>query len=315
MSVQRALQGVVTALQRFARVALPPTGLVLLACPEATRVIVPPSPVPAFAYTCGPKFDLGLLEDMVSRRGAPGYALILSDGSEARGWTLTSVPDASRRFVVTSQASGRTRRGGSSAGRISRIRDEQEGAFTKRVAEAAGGAWLDGHGVPTVRGVLVCGPAGSKASIAALLPAPLRALCLPLVPTPTMDLGDAWRLSAEARAGGVAGDAAALRARVALLRDTDPDLLVWGVEEVVLAARAGVLDLALVRDKDLYPEQLGPRVGVAGGGAAGGSVAGGGAAGAGSAPDGGLALHTDPTLDLDVGILRYKCGDVRALFA
>jgi peptide subunit release factor 1 (eRF1) len=304
VSVQRALQGVVTALQRH-RGPLPPTGLVLLADPEGTRVLVPPAPVPAFAYTCASRFHLDPLYDMVAHRGAPVYGVVVSDGSEARGWTCTSLPDAKREFVVASLASGRTRRGGSSAGRISRIRDEQEGAFTKRAAAAAAAAWLDGDGVPRVAGVVVAGPAGSKAAIAALLPGPLRALCLPPVPTPSMDLADAWRLSAEARSAGVAGCAAALRARVGTLRDTDPDLLVWGREEVLLALRAGVLELAVVATAEAYPEveALAPV-----------SASGGPDAAAGDAPGGGL-LHVDPSCGLDVGILRYKCGDVRALFA
>jgi hypothetical protein len=107
-----------------------------------------------------------------------------------------------------------------------------------------------------------------------------------------------------------------LQAKVAHLQATDPDMLVWGTEEIVLAAKSGVLAEALVRCARVYsapPYNLDVDVGGvwkeletevyarAGAGAGAGS-----GSGSGSSED-----HRH----IDVGILRYRCGSVRDMHA
>lgn len=314
--MQRALQHIISTLQRM-RGVVRGKGLVLLAAPDTgVQVLEPPAPVPANLYTCGSRFELGPLFDMVASVKAPLVGVVTTDGSVARGWTLRSMQDARRRFEVTNQAAGRTRRGGSSAARIGRIRDDQDLCFWKRVAEAAAQAWLGHDGLPIVASVIVAGPAGSKSLIRDLLPAPLLAVCLPLVTAPDAELSTVWSLSLEHRQKSAAGPCAVLQAKVAHLQATDPDMLVWGTEEIVLAAKSGVLAEALVRCARVYsapPYNLDVDVGGvwkeletevyarAGAGAGAGS-----GSGSGSSED-----HRH----IDVGILRYRCGSVRDMHA
>jgi peptide subunit release factor 1 (eRF1) len=287
--VQRALAAVVSALQRL-QGRLPGTGAVVLASAHSGAVVVlPPTPVAATVYTCGSRYQLDDLWALVARRHDPPTALILTDGSECRGYALTSVADARRVFDIESMASGRTRRGGSSAARIARIRDDQEGCFHKRVADAAAQAWLDADGRPTLRAVVIAGPAGSKSAVADRLCGALRACLLPLLTTATLDVHVAWHASEGIRAWANDGRVRALDARVQALRETDPDLLVWGKDEICTAARSGVLEVGLVHCLTDYAAlqattavvPLVPWVGVS----------------------------------MDVGILRYHCGDMRALAA
>ncbi len=285
--MQRALAGVVTALQRLQK-HMPPTGVVVLGSAETGAVVLaPPKPVAATLYVCDNKYALNELKDMLESCRDPSVGLIITDGSECRGYTLTCVADAKRVFDVTSQAAGRTRRGGSSAARIGRIRDDQEMCFHKRIADSGARVWLDSDGRPKVHSLIIAGPAGSKTAVADCLCGALKAVLLPLVTTATTDVGTAWQLSADARAWAASAEARSLQRRVDTLRVTDPDLLVWGAGEIAAAARAGVLEIALVRDAgDAYPltvfgnspvlksRQLVPCAAVA----------------------------------MDVGILRYHCG-------
>jgi peptide chain release factor subunit 1 len=265
---------------------MPPTGVVVLGSAQTgTMVLGPPKPVAATLYTCDNKYRLDALRDLLDSCRDPALGLIITDGSVCRGYTLTCVADAKRMFDITSQAAGRTRRGGSSAARIGRIREDQENCFHKRIADSAARTWLDSDGRPAIQSLVVAGPAGSKAAVADCLCGALKTVLLPLVTTATTDVETTWQLSADARAWAGNALVRSLQQRVNTLRDTDPDLLVWGAEEILAAARARVLEIALVYSSDVYdPREISKQM-----------------------------LIPCLAVSMDVGILRYHCGEIRDL--
>lgn len=118
--------------------------------------IEPPEPINTRIYRCDQTFLLDLLQDMLETKGA--YGLIVMDRREAnvgflKGTSITSI------FHLTSGVPGKTRAGGQSAARFSRIREEEAKAFYNRIGEAANKAFIE---MKDIKGVILGGPGPSK---------------------------------------------------------------------------------------------------------------------------------------------------------
>lgn len=276
VSVQASLQSAISALKAYHGNA-PKHGIVVLASPDKdTIVFEPPRPVPRAMYACGPRYQLDWLYDLLNED--PVYGFIACDGSTATGYSIRSPHEIVKKFVVTSMAAGRTRRGGSSAARISRIRDDQENTFVHRVVEAAEAAWTRTN----TRGVFIvgCGDITKQA-----LPDALRHGAQKLAVLATVVAADIhspqelWARTEEYRKTTEMQPSKALEVRITHLMETDPDMLVWGPEEIHAAEAAGVIEIVLCAIEPRVYESMACPV---------------------------MYASKSSTLGMDVGILRYK---------
>lgn len=114
----------------------------------------PPEPLKVGIYRCDSRFFLEPLERMLGTRDA--YGVLVMDGREA---TLAIVKGTEVRIVdrVTSLAHAKVRKGGQSARRFERLREESIEYYYKHVGEK-----VDTHFLDRVKGVIVGGPGPVK---------------------------------------------------------------------------------------------------------------------------------------------------------
>jgi len=115
----------------------------------------PPEPVKVKLYWCDQKFELGPLEEMMKEKDV--YGLLVLDRSEAnfgilRGKKIKIVQN------LDSIVPGKTRAGGQSAARYSRVREGMLNDFLKEVAENFKEIFSDEE----IKGVVVGGPGPIK---------------------------------------------------------------------------------------------------------------------------------------------------------
>ncbi len=115
----------------------------------------PPEPVKVKLYWCDQKFELGPLEEMMKEKDV--YGLLVLDRSEAnfgilRGKKIKIVQN------LDSIVPGKTRAGGQSAARYSRVREGMLNDFLKEVAENFKEIFSDEE----IKGVIVGGPGPIK---------------------------------------------------------------------------------------------------------------------------------------------------------
>lgn len=192
--MQAALTGVRTTLARLKN-KLPRNGLLIFASAEGVEAVEPPHPVPRFIYRCDARFRTELLEQTLEHEDMPWFAAVIVDGRSAIGALVRgggaddSHTETRVVFKVSAMVPGRTRRGGQSAPRIGRLRDEAADTFAGMVADRMAEAWLDGDGrlAETVLGLVLAGPAAPKRQVQAALCAPLAAAVVAVVDTKHSD--------------------------------------------------------------------------------------------------------------------------------
>lgn len=148
-----------------------PNGAVVFCSDELAEIWHPPTPLKRRIYDCGRQFNTSALEDAIQSQLGPVYGLIVIDGSVAAfgkvqgmNASLTSGPVVSELGSLDSHIAGRTRRGGQSALRFSRLRDGAELAFLRKVAERSATLLAD------VNGLIVGGKADMKQKLIQELP-------------------------------------------------------------------------------------------------------------------------------------------------
>jgi len=160
-----ALTTVMQRLKMFGRVA-PPKGLVIfcgyidVGIPGRERlevhVLEPPEEIKVWLYRCDSRFHTEILEDMIRERDV--YGLLVMDLSEATFALLKG-----RRIEVlksiTSGVPRKHHKGGQSARRFQRLREQSIHEYFKRVAEYAAEFFI---GVPNLKGILIGGPGPAK---------------------------------------------------------------------------------------------------------------------------------------------------------
>lgn len=141
---------------------------------DVAEAVHPLQPLQSRLYSCGKCFKTDVLHEQLEIERSPAYGLVVIDGSDAMIGTAQGLGVGSAHssicklaHIQSNTASG-TRRGGQSAPRYSRLRDGEDLAFCRRVAERAG-LLLGG-----VRGIVLAGKADAKHRLRAELPQPLR---------------------------------------------------------------------------------------------------------------------------------------------
>lgn len=196
-----------------------PEGLALFCSEDAATIVHPPRPLQRSLYSCGGRFDTGALRAMVVTKDEPVFGLIVIDGNEAvvARFQGSEAPTVLATIRDGERIHGRCRRGGQSALRFERLRNQTEFAYVAKVASVMeahflasepadaplphGGRKGRGKSAPAaeskssslstashargllVRGVVIAGKADLKRSLATCqrLDARLRAAVLALV--------------------------------------------------------------------------------------------------------------------------------------
>lgn len=119
-------------------------------------VIEPPEPINTYYYRCDNRFHLQPLREMLREKET--YAILVIDGNEA---TIASL--RGRRMTIEDNMSsgipGKHRRGGQSAQRFERLREQEVNYYYTRVGEHFNRIFLD---VPELKGIIVGGPGPTK---------------------------------------------------------------------------------------------------------------------------------------------------------
>ncbi len=118
--------------------------------------IEPPEPLNFRLYRCEQVFILDPLKQMLEHRVT--YGLIVIDKREATIGLLKGSA-VEELITLTSGVPGKTKAGGQSAQRFSRIREEMTKEFFKRVAEAASKQFLE---MKELKGIIIGGPSPTK---------------------------------------------------------------------------------------------------------------------------------------------------------
>ncbi|KAJ7188939.1 peptide chain release factor eRF1/aRF1 [Mycena filopes] len=187
LSVQSAITSTQARLKLYPRV--PPNGLALFVGTALTPAgkekklsiaLEPPAPLPASAlYLCSNRFHTAPLTALIDDTDAARWGFIVIDGTSA----LFGVLAGRARTVLHKFAVDLPRkhaRGGQSAARFGRIRDEKRGHYVRKVAERAGQLFIsadaDGTTKVNVKGLVLAGSAELKNELAGseLLDARLR---------------------------------------------------------------------------------------------------------------------------------------------
>ncbi len=117
--------------------------------------VVPPTPLKVQFYRCESKFVLEPLKELLEQQGT--YGLVVLDGKDA---TLALLQGTSVKILrrLHSTAHAKFKKGGQSAARLGRIREEEIEVYYKRVGEA-----MDAFvGLKSFGGVIVGGPGPVK---------------------------------------------------------------------------------------------------------------------------------------------------------
>lgn len=184
LSVERALTKAVAQWKRLASKDFP-SGVLLFSSEEFVEVVHPPVPLRRRVYSCSRHFDTSVLQRAIDAETGAVYGAIAIDGEEAtfgnvRGLSTASgsAPVVAKAGHLKSTTAARTRRGGQSALRYSRLRDESELAFLRKAAETAASLFTD------VRGLILAGKADMKHKLLSQLPDALRGQVLCTVDLP-----------------------------------------------------------------------------------------------------------------------------------
>jgi len=174
MAVQDALTHALNLWKRIAPKEYP-NGAVVFCSEDIAEIFHPPMPLRGRVYDCGRQFKISVIQDAINTQLGPAHGLIVIDGSDASfgkvqglGISMASGPVITDLGHLGAHIAGRTRRGGQSALRYARLRDESELAFLRKVAERA--ATL----LSEVSGIIVAGKADMKHKLVAELPEPLK---------------------------------------------------------------------------------------------------------------------------------------------
>lgn len=152
-----------------------PNGIVMFSSRDILEVFHPPRPLMDRIYVSGTQFDTSPVIEALSARQTSTYGLIAIDGEDATLGLIFAAESNSSSHVkpiklahVSANIASRTRRGGQSALRYSRLRDSAELAFLRKVADMAVGHFSD------ITGLVVGGKADLKRKLLLEMPSTLQ---------------------------------------------------------------------------------------------------------------------------------------------
>jgi len=258
LDVQTALSRAMEALKNYNKT--PQNGLVIFAGNVSDNpskddyrlwVLEPPEPVPIRLYRTAKKFILDPLRDMVEDKDAYGIIIVEKDAATLgllRGRSLEVLEE------LSAQVPGKTRAGGQSARRYERLREQAVHEFFKRLAEHAKNQYLplieSGH----LKGIIIAGPAYAKEDFLKgdYLDYRIRDRIIGTVDTSYQ--GDYGLKEVVERAENLLKETEYMRERKLveefIRRVVKGDRLVtYGKREVMRAAEAGAVEVALVAEE------------------------------------------------------------------
>lgn len=229
-------------------------GAILFCSEDMAEAVHPLQPLHCRLYSCGKRFKTEVLREQLEIENSPAYGLIVIDGSDAIIGTSQGLGTATSHSTVCklahlqSNTASNTRRGGQSALRYSRLRDGEDLAFCRRVAERAR------HVLDGVHGVVLAGKANTKHRLHAELPQSLRVKVLCVV-----NLACSASIEGLRQAASCASDAAAAKhcneaervVRSFLESVAMPDspagiTCCYGEQQTAVALGLGAIDMLLV---------------------------------------------------------------------
>lgn len=154
-----------------------PHGVLLFCSGEVAEAVHPPKSLSRGVYRCGRAFDTSELRADLEALNTSAYHIIVIDGAAALLGTVQGLHDRLLvrqlgRILPARPIASRTRRGGQSALRYDRLRDEAELAFLRRVVEKAAPL------LESSPGFILAGKANMKRQLFTELPQVLRSRVL-----------------------------------------------------------------------------------------------------------------------------------------
>jgi peptide chain release factor subunit 1 len=251
-----------SARERLRSVSSVPDGGLALFCGSVgghrvIELVTGRRPIERKGYLCAHEFDLEVISASLRTADGPRVGLVVVDGGGAVGASLRG-DEVDRVFErrMGRWTSG-SRRGGQSALRFARLRDEQEHNYLTLVSEQVEAAFT-ADGLPTVQALVLAGPGDKKDELRERLPAGLQAIVRSVVTT-ARGGEDGLREALEAAlatvdATDVAREAADVQAVLQALELND-DLVTYTPAAVLAAAADGYVDRVVVAgDAPCLPE-------------------------------------------------------------
>lgn len=99
---------------------------------EVCELLTPPLPVPTNSYKCDSRFHTEKVIDLFNTHLKYGYVVVTSDNSYI---TISQGTKLTMMFKTQTDLPNATRRGGQSANRIARIRDEKRHNYIEKIVE------------------------------------------------------------------------------------------------------------------------------------------------------------------------------------
>ncbi|MBI4173963.1 MAG: peptide chain release factor 1, partial [Candidatus Aenigmarchaeota archaeon] len=252
-NVTAALERILQQLKLYTKT--PPNGLALFAGNVSEKegvtdiqvyAVEPMEPLKTKLYHCGQEFILDPLGEMVREKEI--YGLLVFDKSEAnigliKGKHVENVKH------LESIVPGKTRKGGQSAHRFERVRENLLADFLKKIAEVAIATY---RGMPDLRGIVVAGPGPTKEDFMKdeYLPTDVRNKVIGIVDTSYT--GEYGLKEAMERAEHLIAEASIVKEKKLMDRFFEQlgggGLAVYGMDGVKKAIAAGNLDILLVSE-------------------------------------------------------------------
>lgn len=169
-SVQDAITWAMQRLKTYGAGNVPDTGLALFSgsvmLPHEEKPkrlvmdIVPPRPLATKLYKCDARFHVEALQDLLQDAAAYGFLIVDGSGALCARVAGTECNIVTRLRVDLPK---KHKKGGQSAARFQRLRQEAYIHFMRRVAEDAAAAFIDAAAsVPNVQGLILAGSAEFK---------------------------------------------------------------------------------------------------------------------------------------------------------
>lgn len=227
-----------------------PNGAILFCSEEFAEHWLPPTPLKGTKYWCDAGFDTLELQKALDGLRTQAYGIIVVDGAEALlGEVQCSQASHSlkelKRVRPSRPIPSETRRGGQSALRYERLREQARFDFLQKVAETAAPVFSDAPGL------IVAGKADMKRKLLEELPRPLRnrVLCIIDLPCSASD-DNALRQAADRARSFMDADGhreldEAVSHFLELAR-SDADLCCYGEAQTQIALKMGAVEQLLV---------------------------------------------------------------------
>jgi peptide chain release factor subunit 1 len=237
-SVQTALKRAITKLKSLK--VLPPNGVAIFCGEDIIELVEPPLPIVRNSYFCDNKFHTEEIVQLFGNYDKLGY--IIATSVEV---IILIVQGTERKIVFRCKTdiATATRRGGQSAARLARIREEKRCNYINKVVDAAvkllGGT----------SGIIIAGNAEVPGIIATELKGDSR-ITVPIMGILKIDIsGNVVETAIEASKVLIHQDAIreerAHIDKVKKLIETEPDKCVFGRKNIDLYAKHGLIDYVL----------------------------------------------------------------------